>query len=266
MFSQLHGFDAMIRRCFKQLDRFRRLLPFALLCAALSASTSADTRAFRLNISPHGYPPYLIVDGDTPSGILWDVMTAIAPRLGYELVPRKIPRKRVDNMLLDGYIDGTLRAIEWTEKPENYLFTQAVVNIEEVLFFDRESAKDYSHPSDLFGHTIVAHLGYKYPSLAPYFEQGKIKRFNVSSDKDLFRYVLLGDRFDAALADRLVGQWILRNEELSHRLRPSTGNISKYGYRLMLRKDWTEFAQGFNRELSAMRENGELDAILANYR
>ncbi|MBR9869650.1 MAG: amino acid ABC transporter substrate-binding protein [Gammaproteobacteria bacterium] len=260
----------MIRRCFKRLDHYLRLLPFALFCAIISANASADTqdtgKSLRLNISPHGYPPYLIVEGETPSGILWDVMTTIAPRLGYELIPRKIPRKRVDNMLLDGYIDGTFRAIEWTEKPENYLFTQAVVNVEEVLFFNRESATDYSHPSDLFGHTVVAHLGYKYPSLAPYFEQGKIKRFNVSSDKDLFRYVLLGDRFDAALADRLVGQWILRNEGLTNQFRSSTGNISQYGYRLMLRKDWAEFAQGFNRELAAMRENGELDAILANYR
>ena len=260
----------MIRRCFKQLYLLRRLLPFALLYGALLASASAaphdSNKTFRLNISPHGYPPYLIVDGDTPSGILWDVMNTIAPRLGYELVPRKIPRKRVDNMLLDGYIDGTLRATEWTENPEDYLFTEAVVNVEEVLFFHRESTTDYSHPSDLFGHTIVTHLGYKYPKLEPYFEQGKIKRFNVSSDTDLFRFVLLGDRFEAALADRLVGQWILRNEGLSNQFGASTGNISEYGYRLMLRKDWTEFAENFNRELSAMRENGELDAILANYR
>jgi len=260
----------MIHRRFKHLVPVLRLLPFALLYAAVSTSAWADTqnaiKTFRLNISPHGYPPYLIVDGETPSGILWDVMTTIAPRLGYELVPRKIPRKRVDNMLLDGYIDGTLRAIEWTEQPDKYLFTRAVVDVEEVLFFHHESTADYSHPSDLFGQTIVAHLGYKYPSLAPYFEQEKINRFNVSSDKDLFRYVLLGERFDAALADRLVGQWILRNEGLSNQFRASTGNISEYGYRLMLRKDWTEFAQGFNRELSAMRENGELDAILANYR
>ncbi|MBJ6138108.1 substrate-binding periplasmic protein [Marinobacter litoralis] len=247
-----------------------KLLAFSLVLSTAGASASESVaespKTFRLNVSPHGYPPYLIVDNDQPSGILWDVMETIAPRLGYQLIPRKIPRKRVDGMLMDGYIDGTLRAIEWTENPENFLFTQAVVNVEEVLFVEQDSKIVFSHPSDLFGHTVVAHLGYKYPLLAPYFEQNKIKRFNVSNDKDLFRYVLLGDRFDAALADRLVGQWILRNEGLSNRLRASTVNISEYGYRLMLRKDWTDFAQGFNRELSAMRENGELDAILANYR
>ncbi|WP_323752596.1 substrate-binding periplasmic protein [Marinobacter sp.] len=230
------------------------------------SETQDSAKTFHLNISPHGYPPYLIVGGDAPSGILWDVMTTIVPRLGYELIPKKIPRKRVDNMLLDGYIDGTLRATEWTDNPEDYLFTQAVVYVEEVLFFEQDSELDFSQPADLFGHTIVAHLGYQYPVLAPYFEQEEIKRFNVSSDKDLFRYLLLGDRFDAALADRLVGQWILRNEGLTHQFRTSTKNISEYGYRLMLRKDWTDFAQAFNRELSAMRENGELDAILANYR
>ena len=34
----------------------------------------------------------------------------------------------------------------------------------------------------------------------------------------------------------------------------------------MLRPDWTDFAESFNRELELIRENGELDAILANYR
>ncbi|MFV8570830.1 substrate-binding periplasmic protein [Marinobacter sp. SBS5] len=260
----------MFFRSIYALKSSAKLLAFPLLFLATVASASAGTeenlQTFRLNISPHGYPPYLIVDGEEPSGILWDVMAEIAPRLGYVLIPRKIPRKRVDSMLLDGYIDGTLRAIEWTEKPEKYLFTQAVVDVEEVLFFERGTELEFSDPADLFGHTIVAHLGYRYPVLAPYFEQEAIKRFNVSSDKDLFRYVLLGDRFDGALADRLVGQWILRNEGLTNRFRSSTGNISKYGFRLMLRKDWTDFAQGFNRELSAMHENGELNAILANYR
>jgi polar amino acid transport system substrate-binding protein len=34
----------------------------------------------------------------------------------------------------------------------------------------------------------------------------------------------------------------------------------------MLRKDWQSFANRFNNELAKMKANGELDAILANYR
>jgi polar amino acid transport system substrate-binding protein len=34
----------------------------------------------------------------------------------------------------------------------------------------------------------------------------------------------------------------------------------------MLRKEWAPFANAFNRELQALRENGTLDEILSNYR
>ena len=34
----------------------------------------------------------------------------------------------------------------------------------------------------------------------------------------------------------------------------------------MLRKDWQSFASQFNEELAKMKANGELDAILVNYR
>jgi polar amino acid transport system substrate-binding protein len=232
--------------------------------AAYSEETSPEV--FHFNVSPNGYPPYLIVQGSEPAGIMWDVVELIVPRLGYQVEARKIPRKRVDQMLEDGYIDGTPRAIEWTEEPDKFLFTDAIVNVEEVFFFPKASELDFTHPSDLFGKTVVTHLGYLYPSLAPYFEDQRIRRFDVSRDRDMFRFLRHGDRFDTALADRLVGQWILRNEGMAEEFITSEKAISQYGFRLMLRPGWTDFAESFNRELGVIRENGELDAILDNYR
>ncbi len=236
-------------------------------CFSMTAhGEEAGPGVFYFNVSPNGYPPYLIVENPEPAGIMWDVVELIVPRLGYRVEARKIPRKRVDQMLEEGYIDGTPRAIEWTEEPEKFLFTDPVVHVEEVFFFPNESDLDYQHPSDLFGKTVVTHLGYLYPTLAPYFEDRRIKRFDVSRDRDMFRFLRHGDRFDTALADRLVGQWILRNEGMADEFRSSGRAISQYGFRLMLRPDWTDFADSFNQELELVRENGELDAILANYR
>ncbi|HBM48929.1 MAG TPA: amino acid ABC transporter substrate-binding protein, partial [Marinobacter sp.] len=108
--------------------------------AAYSGETGPGV--FHFNVSPNGYPPYLIVQDSEPAGIMWDVVELIVPRLGYQVEPRKIPRKRVDQMLEDGYIDGTPRAIEWTEEPEKFLFTDPVVNVEEVFFFPEVSDLD----------------------------------------------------------------------------------------------------------------------------
>lgn len=232
-----------------------------------SPTSSGDSdRVFRFNVSPNGYPPYLITEEDRQSGIMWDVVALIAERLDYRVVPEEIPRKRVDEMLVGGYIDGTTRAKEWTDNPEDYIFTDPVVDIEEVLFIPKDSDLDFEAPEDLFDRTLVTHLGYHYPALETHFKAGKIKRFDVSKDKDMFKYVLHGDDLDAAVADRLVGRWILLNEGMEDEFRTTSESLSNYGFRLMFRKDWAPFAESFNRELEAMRENGELDEILSRYR
>ena len=245
-------------------------LLFALVTLSPSAfasqEISQEKQVFRFNVSPNGYPPYLIVHQNQPSGIMWDVVSVVARRLGYTVIAEQIPRKRVDQMLLEGYIDGTPRAREWADDPEQFLFTDPVVDIEEVFFVPAQSGFSYESPDDLVSKTIVTHLGYRYPLLEPYFEEGRIRRFDVSRDKDMFTFVLHGDRFDAAVADRLVGKWILRNEGLRQHFDITSESISNYGFRLMLRKDWHSFANRFNEELAKMKENGELDAILANYR
>lgn len=241
-------------------------LLFALATLSPSASASEEKQVFRFNVSPNGYPPYLIVHQNQPSGIMWDVVSVVAQRLGYTVIAEQIPRKRVDQMLLEGYIDGTPRAREWADDPEQFLFTDPVVDIEEVFFVPAESGFSYQGPDDLIAKTIVTHLGYRYPLLEPYFKEGRIRRFDVSRDKDMFTFVLHGDRFDAAIADRLVGKWILRNEGLRQHFDITSESISTYGFRLMLRKDWQSFANQFNEELAKMKKNGDLDAILANYR
>lgn len=240
---------------------------FLALAPLISQTASAQGhKVFHFNVSPNGYPPYLIVDESAPSGIMWDVVSVIAQRIGYSVVPQRIPRKRVDQMLLEGYIDGTPRAREWTDNPEQFLFTDPVVKIEEVFFSPKNSKFSYETLEDLYSKTIVTHLGYHYPKLEPYFSERLIRRFDVSRDRDMFTFVLHGDRFDAAVADRLLGHWILRNEGLQDEFRISSKGISEYDLRLMLRPDWRTFANQFNTELARMKENGELDAILANYR
>lgn len=257
-----------------------RRLPVAIVSLALAFSFLSGTvalateksagndieRIVRFNVSPNGYPPYLITEDGKQSGIMWDVVTAIASRLNYVVVPEQIPRKRVDQMLKEGYIDATTRAKEWTDNPDEFAFTDPVVDIEEVLFVPKDSELEFEGPEDLFSHTLVTHLGYRYPSLEPHFLAGTIKRFDVSRDKDMFHYVLHGEKMDAAIADRLVGKWILRNENMQGEFRTTSTTLSQYGFRLMLRKDCESFAESFNRELQTMKENGELEEILSNYR
>ncbi|WP_152207158.1 substrate-binding periplasmic protein [Marinobacter changyiensis] len=222
---------------------------------------------FQLNVSPNGYPPYIIIeDDDQYSGIVWEVVKTVSERLNYKVQPKKIPRKRVDSMLLDGHIDGTPRAIEWTDNPDKYVFTDPVVRIREVFFTRKGEEFRYQQPSDLDSLTVVTHLGYRYPELAEIFESGKAKRFDVSQDRDLLSFLLNADHFHTAIADLSVGQWIIRENGWQDAFSYTENGISDFGFRLMLRKDWAGFAKDFNGELAQIRESGELDQILDRYR
>ncbi|MCK2149006.1 MULTISPECIES: substrate-binding periplasmic protein [Marinobacter] len=258
----------MMRDRSNRLTCFPQLVITLLWILALSFTASADShqKIFRFNISPNGYPPYLIVEQEQPSGIIWDVVSSIGQRLGYDVIPKKVPRKRVDQMLLDNALDGTPRAREWTPNPDRFLFTDPIVSIEEVFFVRKESDLEYRSPQDLYEKTVVTHLGYHYPELQAHFDAGNIQRFDVSRHREMFTFVLHGDRFDAAVADRLVGQWILKKEGLQDRFRSTGQGINKFGFRIMLRKDSQDFADAFNAELQAIRENGALETILAKYR
>lgn len=248
------------------------LLP-GLFATMVSAGLSAesyepeDPGIFRLNVSPNGYPPYVIIsDDDQYSGIVWDVVKTISTRLNYQVLPRKIPRKRVDTMLLEGNIDGTARAIEWTVDPDKYIFTDPLVRIKEVFFTRKGKEFQYHQPGDIESLTVVTHLGYRYPALEQMFESGRARRFDVSQDKDMFGFLLEADHFNTAIADLLVGQWMVRENGWQNEFSYSENGISDFGFRLMLRKDWTGFAENFNAELGQLRESGELEQILDRYR
>lgn len=238
-----------------------------VLLIAGSSGLARASESLRLNVSPNGYPPYTIVADQKISGIVWDVVTRIGERLGYRIEARKIPRKRVDGMLLDGFIDATARAEEWTDAPERFVFTDPIVSVREVFFSVGQEPFDYQSPEDLAGKTVLTHLGYKYPNLHDMFNSRKALRFDVPKDRDIFSYLLHGEnRFDLAISDVLVGRWLIRKNGWKGRFSTSPQALSDYGLKLMLRPDMADFAQQFNRELAAMKANGELDRILQTYR
>lgn len=235
--------------------------------AVAESAFSGQDRVLDLNVSNRGYPPYLIVNDDgTYGGIAYDVVTRIADRIGYDIEFHQIPRKRVDGMLLDGRIDATPRAREWTEEPDNFLFTDAMVPIREVFFSKTDSDFRFEGLHNLQDVTLVTPLGYHYPELEPLFADGTIERYEVSEDRDIFTYLLHGQSLDATIADLTVGQWIIRQHGWQGKFRHSRQALSDYGYRLMLRPGWQSFAEAFNEELAKMKDSGELDEILDQYR
>ncbi|MFW5823926.1 MAG: substrate-binding periplasmic protein [Marinobacter sp.] len=231
------------------------------------APANGEDAVLNLNVSTSGYPPYLIhYDDGSYGGIVYDLVTRIAERLGYRVEPHEIPRKRLTSLMLEDHIDATPLAREWAEDPERFLFTDPMVSIREVFFTPADSDFRFEGLDELEDITLVTPLGYQYPDLEPLFANGTVERYQVSDDRDAFTYLLHGRGMDAVVADLAVGQWIIRQQGWQGEFRHSRKALSDHGYRLMLRPGWQSFAEAFNDELAKMKDNGELEAIRDRYR
>jgi len=87
------------------------------------------------NITPTGLPPYMVKEeGQPDSGIMLDVLKAIADRHDYSVKTVGIPKKREVQQVEMGKIDAVPLAMEWVPYPEKYAFTDSIVKARDVLF------------------------------------------------------------------------------------------------------------------------------------
>jgi len=225
----------------------------------------------RLDVLPDGYPPYIVIEKlengeERHSGILWDVLEDLGEEAGFRLEAHEIPRKRVDQMLRDGFIDVTPRAIEWTDEPDDFLFTDRVMKLRDVFFVRKDSDFVYRAPSDLDGKTIVTQLGYRYPPIEHKFEAGDTERFDVQKHQDLLGFLIHSNRFHAAITDVAVGQWVMKQRGWQDEFKYVDNELASYDLRLMARDDWHEFVDAFNKHLEGLRRSGRLEEIRNRYR
>ncbi|MFE8070331.1 transporter substrate-binding domain-containing protein [Marinobacteraceae bacterium S3BR75-40.1] len=229
------------------------------------AGSSDDTPVLRFNISPNGYPPYTIVEEDgTVRGIMWDTARHILQDLGYRIQPEEVPRKRVNRMILEGHLDATPRARQWTRNPDRFLFTDPIVYTQEVFFSPREAPFHYRRDS-LEGRTLLTHLGYNYPELEPLFRSGKLQRFDVQHERMMFKHLLAGERFNLLIAERQVGLWIMKQEGIQDRVYVDDEPISHVAFSIMFAPRYKALVKDFNEALEAMKASGELQAIIGRY-
>ncbi len=214
------------------------------------------------------WPPYLIKEANGKlHGILIDVMKAIASKHGFSVKITPLPEKRAIRGMAEGHMDAYSKAKEWVADPNAYLWTDPVVNSTDVLIFPKDRPVGFETPKDLMGKKIGAILGYRYPLLEPYFADGRIERDDVKKDSLMLGKLLRG-RDDAAVINRLVALWVIRqNPEFKGQFAFSAKPVGEAGCRFMFtaKQDWGPFIEVFNKELAAMKADGRLDAIIQNY-
>lgn len=225
-----------------------------------------DTLVF--NISMEGYPPFTILDEQgNVSGIFWDLMASITARHGIELKAVQIPSKRVEQLLLDGHVDVTMRAMEWTRDPDQFVFSEPVLTTRDAVFTHRNHGDRYNTVDDLEGRLVLTQLGFRYPELEDALAQGKIDYLEIQDQRSMFRRLLQGERFDAAISNLHAGLWVVREHGWQDDILLTSIEFKPVAYRLMFAPHHRAFVEKIlNPELKAMADSGELETIRNRYR
>ena len=97
--------------------------------------SSHAANSIKMSVTATGYPPFLFNQKQREGqGLLVDVMRHIASRHGYIVKTVELPQKRAEIQLKLGKIDAHPTAREWVRHPENYIFTDAIVPVEDALY------------------------------------------------------------------------------------------------------------------------------------
>lgn len=258
--------------CIPSSKRLCLALSLLLLCFLAASPRARASEETILLGGPHeGWPPFFIPapNGQPATGIMPDVLRAVAGRVDIKVVEAYYPDKRGMLYLTDGSLDAWPKSEKWVDDPQRYLWTDPVVVSTDVIVSRKRSPLPYHSPQDLVGRDIGVILGYSYPTLEPLFKRGLITPFRAPATKHMLRMLDRG-HVDGAVCNRFVAQWILREDEgLAHEdflFSETPVDSAPYRFAFTRARDWTEFVERFNSELKAMREDGRLEAILDQYR
>ncbi|GGY81180.1 substrate-binding periplasmic protein [Marinobacter zhanjiangensis] len=249
------------------------ILALALLLGAQTAvsddAPGTDTRTtLKFNVSSGGYPPFTIVHSDgSMSGIFWDTLSVITERLDLALLPVQIPPKRSDSLLHDGYADVTMRAIEWADNPEDFVFSDPVIITRDAIFVHKDSPHTISRVADLRG-TLLCRLGFRYPWLEDKLESDAVELIPVQKQQPMFKRLYQGGgRFTGAVSNLHAGYWVLRNNpQWNDAIDEAPIRLDTVGFRLMFPPRHADLVPDINRELERLRNSGELNRIINAYR
>lgn len=242
----------------------KRQIAFVFMWLLFCSPLMAKTLVF--NTSQHGYPPFLINhEGNTHSGIMFQVLEKITHKLGYRLDTLNLPKMRVSILMDTGNLDATATAMEWVSNSDKYVFSDVIIKVKDLLAWEKSRPITFIEIEDLFGKTIGTHHGYRYPLLDEHFNAKTIKALSASSEFSMLKNTL-HNRVDATVINATVAKWIIKNDpSMVGKFEFSEKNLGSFGYRIMFSAKWKSFAEQFNKELALMKETGELERIISAY-
>lgn len=225
-------------------------------------TNNTDAKVLKMGTSAD-YPPFEYIDtakGSDIIGIDVDIAKAVTEKLGYELEIQDMDFGGLISALQNGQVDFAASAMSATdERKESVDFSDIYYTSKHIIVSKQGSG--IQSVDDLKGKTVGAQLGSIQETKAK--ELAETTDFKVDSRNripELIQEIMAG-RMDAAIIEDTVAEgYLSENKEIEG----FTIEDADGGYAIAFPKG-SELTEAFNKELKAMIDSGEIDAIIKKY-
>lgn len=247
-----------------RLVRFVLLYTLLLLphASGLAATTQAaeQTSLIALTISAGEWPPFLS-EALPHQGVVAHLIRDIFAEAGYQVSFSFLPWARAYHDTANGKYAATAVWMLAEDRTKDFLYSEAVLSEQFVLFHLKQRHFDWQQLTDLRGMLLGGGLGYSYgPAFDDALHNKVFKMSRVGSTEQNFRRLAAG-RIDVLAEEISVGYHTLNHQlpelaaVISHHPRPLLINQS---FLLLPQNspDSVQLLQVFNQQLQLFRQSG----------
>lgn len=274
-------YDGAVAPLFRRLrPAYWRLAAALAMAALLNAAPASADDALPAKLLCHDdlFAPYFMQNQGRIEGLNVDVLREAASRLGIAIEFRAMPWRRLESELArpQGAADCAF-AMSRTPAREQYLeFGKVSLQPTEYALFVHQSGTlpAITRFDDLAGKVIGVRAGFRLPdAIAAGAAQGRWSIAEVPTDAANFQKLAL-HRIDAVLADRVVGQYTVKQLKLEGVARVAPGSTllssspsMRFDTYIVFRKNAASpaLAAAFDRVLRHMRQDGTFARITSAY-
>ncbi|CAI3797959.1 substrate-binding periplasmic protein [Rheinheimera sp. MM224] len=241
-----------------------------MLLALVSCATAVQAEAKQADLKFVLYypqvPPYMYQDEKTEKvvGLVPEILQDFFQQQNIRVQYVADNRTRAEHRLYQGDVDAILLAKEWTQHPEQLLFSEPLLEHQDYLFSRQPMAAQGQLAEWVKGKAICTRQYYVYDALTPFFQTNETARVDSSSEMTQLK-MLLNGRCDFAFMNEHVANWLLHHHFPDQQLYRSAKGFSPVGLTVAFHPRWKPQLAAFNQYLAVQRQQGTIAQWLKFY-
>lgn len=242
------------------------ILLFILYCVVTAVQAAVKNTELKFVLYYPQVPPYMYQDENTEKvvGLVPELLQDFFNQHHISVHYVADNRTRAEHRLYQGEVDAILLAKEWTQHPEQLLFSEPLLEHQDYLFSRQPLAAQGQLADWVKGKTICTRQYYVYAALTPFFQNQGTVRVDSSSEMAQLK-MLLNDRCDFAFMNEHVAYWLMYHHFPDHQLYRSAQGFGPVGLTVAFHPRWKTVLPAFNQYLAKERQQGTIAQWLKFY-